>query len=225
MNTSEQINEIAAALAKAQGAIENPEKNATNPHFNNTFADLASGINAIKTPFASNGLSFIQSTFLDGELLMLTTRLVHSSGQWMEGVYPVCKFPIAQQQAGSAMTYAKRYSLFAMAGIAGEDDDGTEASKTVTPASEKRGAAAPKKPSDPHNSNPFDDEQATPNYEELLARFDADLTHQLTYSGVEGVIDRAARKWGDVSPAQIQDRAVTIARKHHERIASKKKAA
>ena len=76
-----------------------------------------------------------------------------------------------------------------------------------------------------NDANPFDDEPVAPDYEDLLARFDADLAHQLTNSGVEGVIDKHARKWGDASPPKIQDRAVQIARKHHERIASKKKAA
>lgn len=130
MQTSEQINEIAAALAKAQGKMENPDKESLNPHFNRHYASLASGINAVRDALAENGLSIIQTTCMNGDLLELKTRLCHASGQWIEGVYPICKFPTAPQQMGAAMTYARRYSMFAIVGIAPEDDDGESAAKS-----------------------------------------------------------------------------------------------
>lgn len=129
MQTSEAINEIAAALAKAQGKIENPDKENVNPHFKSRYADLASGINAVRNALSEHGLSVVQTTCLDNELLILKTRLCHASGQWIEGTYPVCKFPTPPQQIGAAMTYARRYSMFAIVGIAPEDDDGNGASK------------------------------------------------------------------------------------------------
>lgn len=143
MHTSEAINEIAAALSKAQGTIINPAKDSENPHFKSRYADLASGLGAIRPAFAAHGLSFMQTTRMDGDLMMLDTRIMHSSGQWMAGEYPVCKFPCTQQAAGSALTYARRYSLFAMAGVAGEDDDGNEASTAKTPAPPARNAQHP----------------------------------------------------------------------------------
>ena len=138
MITSEQINEYAKAMATAQGQIKNPSKSKTNPHFKSTYADLADGIDATRDAFSANGLCIIQSTSLDGELLVLETRIVHSSGQWVSGTYPVCKLPNTPQNIGSAMTYARRFSLFGLANIAGDDDDGAEANKTETPAPPKK---------------------------------------------------------------------------------------
>lgn len=134
MKTSEQINEITAALAKAQGEITNPSKDSQNPHFRNFYADLTSGINAIRGALTKHGLAYLQATRLDGDIFMVDTRISHASGQWIESEYPACKFPAKPQEVGSALTYARRYSLFAIVGIAGEDDDGEAANKTETPA-------------------------------------------------------------------------------------------
>ena len=131
MNTSEQINELAKALASAQAEIKNPQKDALNPHFKSRYTDLAGGLDAVRPVLAKHGLAIVQSTSMDGEMMMLTTRLMHASGQWIESVYPVARFPAQHQQIGSALTYSRRYSLFALAGVAGtdDDDDGNDASK------------------------------------------------------------------------------------------------
>jgi ERF superfamily len=134
MKTSEAINEISAALAKAQGEIANPAKDAQNPHFRSSYADLASGVNAIRSPLAKHGLAYLQATRLDGEILMVDTRISHVSGQWIESEFPACRFPAKPQEVGSALTYARRYALFALIGIAGEDDDGNAANANETPA-------------------------------------------------------------------------------------------
>jgi hypothetical protein len=128
---SEQINELATALAKAQGEIENAKKNANNPFYQSKYADLAQVIDAIKEHLANNGLSYVQYTKIDGTNTILVTQLNHSSGQWLYGEYiidPVKKDP---QGMGSAMSYARRYCLSAMIGLAQEDDDGVQASETV----------------------------------------------------------------------------------------------
>jgi hypothetical protein len=128
MQTSEQINELAAALAKAQGEIQNPEKNRVNPHFKNSYADLAGGLETIRPTLARHGLSVVQMTRADGDMVFLHSRLLHASGQWMEATYPVCRLG-KHQEMGSALTYARRYALFALVGVAGdEDDDGNAAS-------------------------------------------------------------------------------------------------
>jgi hypothetical protein len=134
MHTSENIDQIATALAKAQGEIQNPAKDSENPHFRSRYADLSAGLNAVRPILSRNGIAVVQMTRMEGDVMMLDTRLAHSSGQWIESSYPVCRFPAKQQEAGSALTYSRRYSLFAMVGIAGEDDDGNEASKADTPA-------------------------------------------------------------------------------------------
>ena len=143
MNTSGQINEVSAALAKAQGAMQNPTKDVINPHFKSHYTDIAGGLNAIRESMSANGLAIVQATQMDGDFMMLITRICHSSGQWIESIYPVCKFPLTSQQAGSALTYARRYSLFALVGIAGEDDDGNDASEEPTPAPYRKPAQKP----------------------------------------------------------------------------------
>jgi hypothetical protein len=149
MNTSEQINEVAAALAKAQGELKNPAKAAENPHFRNRYADLAGGLDAIRPVLSRHGLALTQMTYMDGEMVMLETRLAHASGQWMRATYPVGRFPMKHQEVGSAITYARRYSGFAICGIAGadDDDDGNEAQKVDMRAAPKA-APAPQRISD-----------------------------------------------------------------------------
>ena len=134
MKKSEQTNEISAALAKAQGIMNNPERTANNPHFRSKYADLGTGISAIRAGLSANGIAYIQATRIDGDVLVLDTRLTHSSDQWFECEWPVCKLPAQPQMIGSALTYARRYSLFTMVGIAGEDDDGNAANAQQTPA-------------------------------------------------------------------------------------------
>lgn len=119
---SENIADLAAALAKAQGVIQNPIKDKTNPHFKSSYADIASGLDVVRPAFSANGLSVMQIPEIHEDQVIIRTQITHSSGQWIAGFYPVSK--LAQHQAmGGAMTYAKRQALFAMAGIAGDDDD------------------------------------------------------------------------------------------------------
>jgi hypothetical protein len=131
MNTSEQINEIAGALAKAQAEIKNPAKTHTNPHFKTKYADLTDGLEVIRPALSKHGICVIQATEIDGDNMVLRTRLAHASGQWIESVYPVCKIG-AHQAMGAAMTYSRRYALFSLVGVAGEDDtDGEGAAEPV----------------------------------------------------------------------------------------------
>lgn len=135
MNTSEQIGELAVALSKAQGELRNPVKGAENPHFRNRYADLASGLDAIRPVLSKHGLALAQMTFIEGDMLMLDTRLIHAgSGQWLRSVYPVSRLGMKHQEGGSSMTYARRYAGFSLVGIAGadDDDDGNEAQKVDT---------------------------------------------------------------------------------------------
>jgi hypothetical protein len=125
MKTSEQISELAAALAKAQGMMDNAVMNRINPHFKSKYADLAAIFDAARKPLSANGLAIVQ-TIGDG---VLHTRLLHTSGQWIASEHPL---PMSgrPQEIGSALTYARRYSLSALIGIAAdEDDDATGAEK------------------------------------------------------------------------------------------------
>jgi hypothetical protein len=124
MKTSEQISELAAALAAAQGMMENAIMNRINPHFKSKYADLAAIFDAARKPLSANGLAIVQ-TIGDG---VLHTRLLHTSGQWIASEHPL---PMSgrPQEIGSALTYARRYSLSALIGIAADEDDDANAAQ------------------------------------------------------------------------------------------------
>lgn len=140
METSESINEISAALAKAQGQIENAIKDSSNPFFKSKYADLTSVWAACRKQLSENGLSVIQSPEESSHGISVVTMLCHSSGQWIRSKYsmPCDSSKLTPQVIGSAITYARRYALSAMVGIAPhDDDDGNEASKKPTNNVEK----------------------------------------------------------------------------------------
>jgi hypothetical protein len=125
MNKSESIANLAKALCQAQTEMGGAVKDATNPFFKSSYADLTSVIKAIKEPFAKNGLSYSQFpvTSEGGGGVGVTTILMHSSGEWLESEFYL---PLAKkdpQGGGSCVSYARRYSLQAMAGIPTADDD------------------------------------------------------------------------------------------------------
>ncbi len=135
MNMSPQINELAAALSKAQGEMKGAQKDAANPFFKSKYADLSSVVDAIREPFLNHGLSFTQTTRItEGGHMVLQTYLLHSSGQWMAADYPVKPVKDDPQGLGSALTYARRYSLQAISGVPSIDDDGEAAmNRTAAP--------------------------------------------------------------------------------------------
>lgn len=127
MRQSEQIHELAAALAKAQGQIEGARKDSANPFFKSHYADLTSVWDACREALSANGLSVLQSPRLlaAGEqwLVEVETVLMHASGQFIADVLAVPLLKLDAQAIGSATTYARRYALAAFAGVAPEDDD------------------------------------------------------------------------------------------------------
>jgi ERF superfamily len=134
MRTSEHTDIIDDATSKAQAELENPTKDASNPHYRSRYATLDGGLNIVRPCLSKHGISVYQSTRVEDGVLMLDTRLA-CKGQWVEAEYPVCTFPAKPQELGSALTYARRYSLFSLVGIAGEeDDDGNAANATATQA-------------------------------------------------------------------------------------------
>ncbi len=136
MNTSDNVNELMAALASAQGEMSGAAKDSINPHFRASYSDLASVIAAIRAPFAKHGLCYIQGPgqLIDG-VVVVTTRIGHTSGQWVESSAHI---PIGQkvnaQTYGSAVTYGRRYGLQALAGVPSVDDDGNAASEAPVAA-------------------------------------------------------------------------------------------
>ena len=133
--SSETIGAIAAALAKAQAELTNPEKSliATirspfprEPERSFRYAPLSSGLDIVRKTLGRHEIAAVQSTEMDKEagLIRLTTILAHASGEWLSSDWPVCAIAdtAAPHRMGAALTYARRYALFALVGIAGEDD-------------------------------------------------------------------------------------------------------
>ena len=148
--SSDTIATIAAALAKAQVELTNPEKSLVatirSPfprEADRTFryAPLSSGLDIVRKSLGRHEIATIQATGIDKEagLLRLTTVLAHSSGEWISSEWPVCQISdiASAQRMGAALTYARRYALFTLVGIAGEDDlDAPDLGAVPKPAAE-----------------------------------------------------------------------------------------
>ena len=122
---------LATALAKAQAECQNVVMNKTNPHFRSRYADLSAVRDAIIPVFTKHGLSIVQCPTEDFSGFHLETRLIHSSGEEISWRFPLPSDVTKMQAIGSAISYARRYTLSAIAGVASEeDDDGNAATNT-----------------------------------------------------------------------------------------------
>jgi hypothetical protein len=130
---SEQIGAIAAALAKAQLELSNPEKSLVATIRSPVpregvrsfrYASLASGLDIVRKTLGSHEIATVQTTAIDpaSGQIRLTTLLAHASGEWISSDWPVCAAHETAHRMGAALSYARRYALFALVGIAGEDD-------------------------------------------------------------------------------------------------------
>jgi len=137
---SESIGKLAAALSKAQAKIKNAAKDSDNPFFKSKYSDLTSVWDACRKELGEHELAVIQTTTITNEgLEVLETTLAHSSGEWIRGVVPIKCKDASPQQYGSGMTYARRYGLAAIVGVApAGDDDDANAAQEHSKASRKR---------------------------------------------------------------------------------------
>ena len=150
MSQSEVINELAAALSKAQGEMQAAIKDKVNPFFKSSYADLGSVWDAARPVLSKYGLCIMQTTELapDRNQVIMVTTLAHTSGQWMKSFLPLNPSKNDSQGMGAAITYLRRYSLSAIVGVVcDEDDDGETAvgrGKTQLPENnQKQPPAAP----------------------------------------------------------------------------------
>jgi len=128
MEKSESIKELAAALNAVQADLQAAKKESINPYFKSTYADLSSVWNACRETLTTNGLSVTQIADMDSEgRAVLETVLMHTSGEWIKGRLPLSTVKTDPQGQGSAITYARRYSLSAIIGLCTEEDDDAEA--------------------------------------------------------------------------------------------------
>src|SRR6202165_5228401 len=169
--SSENVAAIATALAKAQTELSNPEKAMIGTVYNARsdspqsfrYASLSSGLDIIRKILGSQQIAMTQTTDIDraNGTVNLTTLLLHTSGEWISSDWPVCQLSetTAPRRMGAALTYARRYALFTMVGIAGEDDldaspdtsnDRTEGHKALDASLAPNPTPEPVGPSQPH---------------------------------------------------------------------------
>lgn len=140
MDMQTNIQTLAGAFVKAQKCFEAATKDSNNPHFRSKYADLANCVDACKKALNDNGIAFIQKTRPHDNGVIVETVFIHETGEQMSGgelFVPAQKMDA--QGFGSALTYARRYSLLAATGIAPEDDDGNAASKNPPAKPEVKG--------------------------------------------------------------------------------------
>ena len=131
MQKSEQINELATALSKAQGKIKGAMKDSANPFFKSKYADLASVWEAFRVPFSQEGLSLVQLPSTKENQVTLESVLLHSSGQWISETMSAQPKDMSPQSVGSTITYLRRYGAQSIAGVCPEDDDGNAGSQVL----------------------------------------------------------------------------------------------
>jgi hypothetical protein len=124
VKTSESIDTLAPALVKAQAAMPKIKKDSTNPHFKSSYLSLEGLLEHTRAALASNGFAIVQGCVdSDDGGMTVVTRLIHQSGQWIEGGVRLPLEKPSPQAAGSAFSYGKRYSLEGVLGLTGSDDD------------------------------------------------------------------------------------------------------
>ena len=145
MNKSESIVQLARALTLAQKDMGKASMDSANPFFKSKYADLTSVWEACRKPLTDNGLSIVQTLGIAGvsEFQVLETILLHNSGEWISGILKLNPVKDDPQGYGSAITYARRYSLAAIIGVCPEDDDGEGAMKRQKAESKAEPKAKP----------------------------------------------------------------------------------
>jgi hypothetical protein len=139
LKRSESIAALVAALSAAQSEIRAAAKDSTNPHFQSSYADLASVWECCREPLTKQGLAVIQLPSADGTRVTVVTILAHKSGEFIAGELTLSAEGPTPQKIGSAVTYGRRYGLAAIVGVAPDDDDDAE-------GAEGRGAQQKKQP-------------------------------------------------------------------------------
>lgn len=204
MEHSAEINELAAALAKAQGAITTAAKDKTNPFLKSSYADLASVMAAARSHLSANGLAVIQTAETTDAGVSVTTMLAHASGQWISGTMSMAageeRGKSSAQVLGSIVTYLRRYGYMAITGVVADDDDddgNSAAGRPVAqPAPKAEAPKAEPKPVSEAQPMHWIDDDATRKKFWAYTRDTLGLTDKEVYAalGVEHIHDYAGDK-------------------------------
>jgi hypothetical protein len=179
------IGALGAAMAKAQLELKNPPKDSVNPHYKSRYADLATVRDVVVPVLAKHGLAVMQLPSEFGGAVALTTLLTHTSGEWVESTVCLRSPKSDPQGVGSALTYLRRYSLQALAGVAAEDDDDGHAAG-------QRPAAVTREPQQPQ-----------PPQVRYADRDNPGLRAKLAQSLAQTTLEARVKQWwvGEVQPA------------------------
>ncbi len=218
MTKSETIGALAGALSKAQAAMRCAAKDSENPHFRSRYADLQSVWEAAREPLAKNGLSVVQIPATTDRGVSVETILLHESGEFIGGTVEVPLSKMDAQALGSGLTYARRYSLAAVVGIAPGDDDDAEAAvgraatgKAASPGTTARQSRAQNRPTSPerpaaHTPAPPDPKEAE--YHERIRGALRQLfgdDKQAALARVEALSTWTDKATGEVKAAGVKD--------------------
>lgn len=166
--------QVCAALVKAQKAFGPALKSSSNPHFKSRYADLAACVEAVIDGLNSNGIALVQKQHPHDGGVSVETIFIHESGEQLSaGVLTVPAAKQDPQGYGSALTYARRYSLMAACGIAPEDDDGNAASKAKKPA----------KPDVAHSGPAIAFSKLSPDWQAWVAEWARDIANTFEQQG------------------------------------------
>jgi hypothetical protein len=207
------LGELAASLAKAQGAMKAAQKRAValvryknkdgsmGPERRREYADFASVVEAVREPLATNGLSYVQLPTAGDGCIGVRTMLMHASGEWIRSTLMLPVHPSADaQQIGSAVSYARRYSLMAITGIATDDEDDDDGGAAAgTPTNRQQNGAVPPPPPTPVG-RPVSAGKATLEGAEAARAF----AHNLREAGVAGDGDAVQQLWVDACAREKQ---------------------
>lgn len=213
--SSSELGELFAALAKAQGQVETAFKDGENPHYNSRFADLDAVWRACRTALSDNGLSVIQLPRTgyrgDARAVTVRTQVGHASGQWTSCELSAEVRDFMPQTVGSAITYLRRYSLMSMVGVApGDDDDGEgaqgrrpgKALERPSPQPQKERSKSPERSPKPSDAStlPSGEESAANGKDSSPVSGDGPMTDNQF-----DTIRRLLAKEGAVTPAAINE--------------------
>lgn len=186
---SEQIDLVAKALVACQTSLSDITKGRTANagQYSYTYADLRDALATIRPVFASNGLAVTQTASAEEHDVVVWTTILHESGQFLT-TQPV-RFPVGKtiQQSGSAITYARRYALMAVAGLATEDDDGASAA----PREPRRAERSSERPAPPSSPAPSSNDPRSPEEEQIRA-----ILADLSASEAKAIRDQFRLKFG-----------------------------
>jgi|LSQX01.2.fsa_nt_gb hypothetical protein len=206
MNKSESIKEIAKALCQFQAEVKNPANTANNPFFKSKYAPLQDILNLVRPLLSKHGLSILQMPSSDEGDVVITTLLMHTSGEWIE-TCPLKMKPVKTdpQGIGSCITYGRRYSLSAVLGISSEDDDdGNGASNGNSNNAASATNSKPQKTSKPKPDNARKTITPTQQKELFAIAKENGWTNEQVRDKMLEIFDGEVKSSGELTPKQMQ---------------------